>query len=136
MGAEPLEDFDILVCPFVPFAKWTCGWCSQLHKAIIAVWHLILTFSQYVIESGSVKHLLEFYFEGMSHAFGCYLLVPQPEIYIEEIQCIVRLLLGVMLPHLLTQFASCWLTLLRYWVVSQTEQVLKHKLVLFVFQGM
>ena len=81
MDTEPLEDFDILICPFVPFK--TCGWCSQLHTAIIAVWHLILTFGQYVVVSGSTEHLPELYFEGMSHAFGYYLSVPQPEIYVE-----------------------------------------------------
>ena len=80
MHAGPLEDFFILVCPFVPFG--TCSWGSQLHTAIIAVWHFILTFGQYVIISGSAKCLSEFDFKGMSHAFGCYLSVPQPEIYI------------------------------------------------------
>ena len=34
--AEPMEDYDILVRPFVPFG--TCSWGSQLHTAIIAVW--------------------------------------------------------------------------------------------------
>ena len=61
MDAEPLEDFYILVCPFVPFR--TCGWGSQPHTAIIAVWHFILTDSQYVVVSWDVKHFPEFYFE-------------------------------------------------------------------------
>ena len=81
MDAEPLEDFDILICPFIPFG--TCSWCSQSHTAIIAVWHFIVTKGQYVIVPGSVKCLPEFYFKGMSHSFGCYLLVPQPEMYIK-----------------------------------------------------
>ena len=74
MDAEPLEDFDILVCPFVPFG--TFGWCSQPHTAIAAIRHFILTVSQYIIIYGSVECLPEFYFKGVSHAFGCYLLVP------------------------------------------------------------
>ena len=52
MDAEPLDDFDILVCPFVPFR--TCGWCSQPHTVIVAVWHLILAFGWYVVISRSV----------------------------------------------------------------------------------
>ena len=80
MYTEPLEDFDILVCPFIPFG--TCDWGSQLHTAIIAVWHFILTNGQYVIIAGDVERLPEFDFKGMSHAFWCYLLVPQSEIYI------------------------------------------------------
>ena len=38
---SPKIYFDILVCPFIPFG--TCGWGSQPHTAIIAVWHFILT---------------------------------------------------------------------------------------------
>ena len=34
--AEPMEDYDILVHPFIPFR--TCGWGSQPHTAIIAIW--------------------------------------------------------------------------------------------------
>ena len=34
--AEPMEDCNVLVCPFVPFG--ICSWGSQLHTAIIAVW--------------------------------------------------------------------------------------------------
>ena len=34
--AEPVEDFFILLHPFIPFG--TCGWGSQPHTAIIAVW--------------------------------------------------------------------------------------------------
>ena len=41
--AEPVEDFFILFCPFIPFR--TCGWGSQLHTAIIAVWEFILIVS-------------------------------------------------------------------------------------------
>ena len=78
--AEPLEDFCILICPFIPFG--TCSWCSQLHTAIVAIWHFILIVSQYVITSWSTECLPEFNFKGMGHAFWCYLLVPQPEIYI------------------------------------------------------
>ena len=36
ISAEPVEDFFILFCPFIPFG--TCGWGSQPHTAIIAVW--------------------------------------------------------------------------------------------------
>ena len=36
--AEPVENFFILLRPFVPFG--TCGWGSQPHTAIIAVWQL------------------------------------------------------------------------------------------------
>ena len=53
--AEPVEDFYILICPFVPFR--ICSWGSQLHTAIIAVWYFILIVSQYVIHSGSTKCL-------------------------------------------------------------------------------
>ena len=63
MYAEPLEDFFILICLFIPFG--TCGWGSQPHTAIIAVWHFIPTFGQYVIISRSVEHFPEFYFEGI-----------------------------------------------------------------------
>ena len=70
MYTEPLEDFNVLICPFIPFG--TCGWCLQLHTAIIAVWHFILPFGQYVVISGSVECLPEFDFEGTNHAFGCY----------------------------------------------------------------
>ena len=49
MLAEPLEDFYILICPFVPFG--TCSWGSQLHTAIITVWHFILIVGQYVMTS-------------------------------------------------------------------------------------
>ena len=80
MYAEPLEDFDILICPFIPFG--TCSWGSQPLTAIITIWHFILAIGQYVIISGSVERLPEFDFEGMSHAFWCYLSVPQPEIYV------------------------------------------------------
>ena len=80
MYTEPLENFDILICPFIPFG--TCGWGLQLHTAIIAVWHFILAVSQYVIISRSIEYLSEFDFKGMSHAFWCYLLVPQLEIYV------------------------------------------------------
>ena len=55
---------------------------SQPHTAIIAVWHFMLTVGQYVIISWDVKCFPEFYFEGTSHAFWCYLSVPQPEIYV------------------------------------------------------
>ena len=67
VDAEPLEDFYILICPFIPFR--TCGWGSQLHTAIIAVWHFILTISQYIVISWDVKHFPELNFEGISHAF-------------------------------------------------------------------
>ena len=80
MYTEPLEDFDILVCPFIPFR--TCSWCSQPHTATIAVWHFELTLSQYIVISRSAECLPEFDFKGMSHAFWCYLSVPQPEVYI------------------------------------------------------
>ena len=80
MLTEPLEDFYIVICPFVPFR--TCGWGSQLHTTIITVWNFILIVGQYVITSRSTEHLPELNFKGMSHAFWCYLLVPQPEIYI------------------------------------------------------
>ena len=53
---------------------------AQLHTANIAVWHFTLTISQYVVVSWDVECFPEFYFEGMSHAFWCYLSVPQPEI--------------------------------------------------------
>ena len=68
MLAEPLEDFCILICPFIP--SGTCSWGSQPHTAIITVWHFILIVGQYVITSGSTKHLPEFNFKGTSHAFG------------------------------------------------------------------
>ena len=80
MYAEPLEDFYILICPFVPFR--TCSWGSQLHTTLITVWHFIPTVSQYVVVSWDIEHFPEFNFEGMSHAFWCYLSVPQPEIYV------------------------------------------------------
>ena len=78
--AEPMEDFFILLCPFVPFG--TCGWGSQPHTAIIAVWQFILIVRQYIICSRSTERFTESDFEGMSHAFWCYLSVPQPEIYV------------------------------------------------------
>ena len=78
--AEPVEDFFILLHPFVPFG--TCGWGTQPHTAIIAVWKFILIVSQYIICSRSVERFPESDFEGMSHAFWCYLLVPQLEIYV------------------------------------------------------
>ena len=78
--AEPMEDCDILICPFVLFG--TCSWGSQPHTAIITVWHFILIVGQYVITSGSTECLPEFNFKGTSHAFWCYLSVPQPKIYI------------------------------------------------------
>ena len=78
MYTEPLENFDILICPFIPFGTWG----SQLHTAIIAVWHFLLIIGQYVVISRSVEHLPDFDFEGMSHAFWCYLSVPQLEIYV------------------------------------------------------
>ena len=34
--SEPVEDYFILVHPFIPFG--TCGWGSQPHTAIISVW--------------------------------------------------------------------------------------------------
>ena len=81
MYAEPLEDFDVLIDPFIPFR--TCGWISQLHTAIIAVWHFVLTLGQYIIVSGSVECLPELDLKGTSLAYWCYLSVPQPEIYVE-----------------------------------------------------
>ena len=81
VNTKPLEDFDILVCPFIPFG--TCSWCSQLHTAIVAVGHFILTDGQCIIISGSDECLPEFHFKGTSHAFGCYLSVLQPKIYIK-----------------------------------------------------
>ena len=78
--AEPVEDFFILLCPFIPFG--TCGWGSQLHTAIIAVWQFILVVHQYIICSWSTEHFPESDLEGTSHAFWCYLSVPQPEIYV------------------------------------------------------
>ena len=80
MYAESLEDFCVLLCPFIPFG--TCGWGSQLHTAIIAVWYFILIVGQYVVISGGTNHLPEFDLKGTSHAFWCYLSVPQPEIYV------------------------------------------------------
>ena len=66
--AEPLEDFCILICPFIPFG--TCGWGSQPHTAIIAVWHFILTVSQYVIISGVLNISQNFILEAWAMPFG------------------------------------------------------------------
>ena len=76
MFAEPVEDCYILVCPFR-----TCSWGSQPHTAIIAVWQFILIVGQYIICSGSIERLPEPDSEGTSHAFWCYLSVPQPKIF-------------------------------------------------------
>ena len=78
--AEPVEDCFIILCPFSPFG--TCGWGSQPHTAIIAVWQFILIVRQYIVCSGSAERFPESDFKGTSHAFWCYLSVPQPEIYI------------------------------------------------------
>ena len=77
---EPVEDFFIILHPFGPFG--TCGWGSQPHTAIIAVWQFILIFCQYIVHSSSAECFPELDFKGMSHAFWCYLSVPQPEIYV------------------------------------------------------
>ena len=42
----------------------------------------INTIGQYIVISWDIEHFPELDFEGTSHAFWCYLLVPQPEIYI------------------------------------------------------
>ena len=78
--AELVEDLFIILRPFVPFG--TCGWGSQPHTAIIAVWLFILIVRQYIVCSSSAEHFPESDFKGTSHAFWCYLSVPQPEIYI------------------------------------------------------
>ena len=78
--AEPVEDLFIILHPFIPFG--TCGWGSQPHTAIIAVWQFMLIVHQYIICSSSAEHFPESDFKGTSHAFWCYLSVPQPEIYV------------------------------------------------------
>ena len=110
--AEPVEDFYILVNPFIPFG--TCSWGSQLHTAVIAVWYFILIVSQYVIHSRSTKCLPESDSEGMSHAFWCYLLVlpfgtTTRNLHLIDLKCCQALAwqLADILPHSLTRFASC-----------------------------
>ena len=67
MYTEPLKDFDVLICSIVPFG--TCSWCLQLHTAIIAVWHFILTKGQYVIVSRNVEYPDEPEQNTMSHSY-------------------------------------------------------------------
>ena len=71
--AEPVEDLFVILHPFIPFR--TCGWGSQPHTAIIAVWQFILIVRQYIVCSGSAERFPESDFKGMSHAFWCYLSV-------------------------------------------------------------
>ena len=66
-----MEDLFIILHPFSPFG--TCGWGSQPHTAIIAVWHFILIVCQYIVCSGSAERYPELDFKGTSHAFWCYL---------------------------------------------------------------